>query len=286
MCFPIDGRPAIVRALDVYRECGIAQPIVVVGAMASQVMETVAAEHEGVVYVYQAAQLGTGHAARLGARALASLGEDEDVLLVAGDRLIEPIALERLFALYYEQDCDLAFMVAPRRERSEQGRVLLRPDGAVLANVEMRDVRQRRGAGPPARRGAGRRPLSRGSARGPFWARWTRPAPAWPSATSGPGWPRRRYPSAQEYLERIPAAATEFTFSMPDGGQERRSVEEVEQATVVNVSVYLARARALRYALDNLNRCNAQREEYLSDIGINLLARGRRPTGAPTPSAR
>lgn len=281
VCFPIDGRPAIVRALDVYRECGIAQPIVVVGAMASQVMETVAAEHEGVVYVYQAAQLGTGHAARLGARALASLGEDEDVLLVAGDRLIEPIALERLFALYYEQDCDLAFMVAPRRERSEQGRVLLRPDGAVLANVEMRDVRQRRGLARLRAAALAGAPLSRGSARGALLGEMDEARASlafgdlWTWLAEGDG-----TPSAQEYLERIPAAATEFTFSMPDGGQERRSVEEVEQATVVNVSVYLARARALRYALDNLNRCNAQREEYLSDI-INLLARGRRPDGRP-----
>ena len=144
VCFPIDGRPAINRALDVYRECGIEQPIVVVGAMAAQVMETVAAEHEGVIYVYQAEQLGTGHAARLGARVLSSLGDHGDVLLVAGDRLIEPIALERLVSLFYEHDCDLAFMVTPRGGHSEQGRVLVNSEGSVLANVEMRDVRQRR----------------------------------------------------------------------------------------------------------------------------------------------
>ena len=41
VCFPIDGRPAINRALDVYKQSGIREHIVVVGAMAGQVIETV-----------------------------------------------------------------------------------------------------------------------------------------------------------------------------------------------------------------------------------------------------
>ena len=41
VCFLIDGRPAINRALDVYKACGIPQHIIVVGAMAGQVIETV-----------------------------------------------------------------------------------------------------------------------------------------------------------------------------------------------------------------------------------------------------
>ena len=34
VCFPIDGQPAINRALKIYNECGINQHIVVVGALA------------------------------------------------------------------------------------------------------------------------------------------------------------------------------------------------------------------------------------------------------------
>ena len=46
VCFPIDGQPAINRAIDVYKRCGIQHHIVVVGAMAGQVIETVGQEHE------------------------------------------------------------------------------------------------------------------------------------------------------------------------------------------------------------------------------------------------
>ena len=54
VCFPIDGRPAINRALDTYKSCGISHHIVVVGAMAGQVIETVGKEHEGAIFAYQA----------------------------------------------------------------------------------------------------------------------------------------------------------------------------------------------------------------------------------------
>jgi N-acetylgalactosamine kinase len=281
VCFPIDGRPAIVRALDVYREAGIEHPIVVVGAMADQVMETVSAEHEGAIYVYQAEQLGTGHAARLGARALAALGHDEEVLLVAGDRLIEPIALERLIDLFYRDDCDLAFMVGPRGPRSEQGRVVLDTGGAVVANVEMRDVRRRQGLARLRARALEDPPPTRAEAReilldhleeqraavayGDLWEM---------VAGDGPE------PTAADYDRWIPEGATRFSFPRPGGAPLVMTPDEVGEAERVNVSVYLAKASALTYALEHLSRDNAQHEEYLSDV-INLLAQGTRPDGSP-----
>ncbi len=51
--------------------------------------------------------------------------------------------LEQLFDLFYSQRCDLAFLVGPKRRRSDPGRVLLNPDGSVLGNVEVWDVWQR-----------------------------------------------------------------------------------------------------------------------------------------------
>ena len=65
------------------------------------------------------------------------------MLIVAGDRVIEPMVLEQLFDLFYSQQCDLAFLVGPKRRRSDPGRVLLYPDGSVLGNVEVWDVWQR-----------------------------------------------------------------------------------------------------------------------------------------------
>lgn len=281
VCFEVDGRAAINRAIETYRNCGIPHPVVVVGAMANQVMETVATEHEGVVYVYQAEQLGTGHAARLGVDALAALGGEEDVLLVAGDRLIEPIELERLFELYDAEGCDLAFMVTPRRAGSEQGRVLLDDGGAVVGIVEMRDVRQRRAlrrvrdlalTAPPPYRDAVLAILREGV------------DDARAAATFGEMWEalavRGVEPTAEQLLAWAPEEATRFAFTDGSDAERAYTPEEVEAAGVVNVSVYLARIPALAYALGRLGRDNAQGEEYLSDV-INVLARDRRADGEP-----
>ena len=141
VCFPIDGIAAINRSLEIYNRCGISYHILVVGSMAEQVMDTV--EAQNVIYAYQAEQLGTAHAARQGAKVLQALSDQAEVLIVAGDRLIEPQVLERFFDLFYSQECDLAFLALPRRKPSNLGRILLNSDGTVLANVEAADIRQR-----------------------------------------------------------------------------------------------------------------------------------------------
>ncbi|NLG28166.1 MAG: NTP transferase domain-containing protein, partial [Chloroflexi bacterium] len=285
VCFEVDGRPAIVRALDVYKGCGIRQHIVVVGVLAEQVMQTVAREHAGVLYAYQAEQLGTGNAARVGLAALERLGRDADVLLVAGDRLIEPLALERLIDLYYAERCDLAFMVGRRGPRSTQGRVLFDGEGAPLAVIELRDIQQRtaiaalraRLEATPALAPEGLRSEARAiltaemdAARAAVAFDWL-----WPALQAeGPAPSRAQWEAwlgADPDLER-------FRFSTPDGRTLAFSPETVREADAANVSVYLLKASALRYALDRLNTENAQREEYLSDI-VNLLAQAREGGG-------
>ena len=41
VCFPVNGVPAVCRALETYRACGIAQHILIVGSLAGKVVETV-----------------------------------------------------------------------------------------------------------------------------------------------------------------------------------------------------------------------------------------------------
>ena len=114
VCFPIDGIPAINRSLDTYISSGIKHHIVVVGAMADQVMETISDQHKGIIFAYQSEQLGTAHAAKQGALVLDTLEEDSEVLIVAGDRVVEPIVLEQLYGLFYSQDLDMAFVIGSR----------------------------------------------------------------------------------------------------------------------------------------------------------------------------
>ena len=275
VCFPIDGRPAINRALDIYKASGIQQPVVVVGAMAGQVMETVGSEHDGVIFAYQAEQLGTGHAARVGLQVLESLEHDEDVLLVAGDRIVEPFVLEALIDLYYAKGCSMAFLVGPKGRRSDKGRILVNPDGSVLADVEVRDIWQREayrriremalnGVSPirdQALAIIAERFDARRAARafGPLW-----------QALAVEG----REPSRTEVLAWIPEERTRFDYTRVDGQRISMTPDEAESTDLANLSIYLSKISALRYALDKLSTDNAQGEEYLSDM-ITILSQTR-----------
>lgn len=272
VCFEIDGRPAINRAIDTYRTCGIEQHIVVVGALAGQVIETVGREHEGVIFAYQADQRGTGHAARQGARILADLRYTGAVLVVAGDRLVDGQVVDQLIGRFRSTDSDLIFLVG-QRGRGRQGRILRSPDGAVLGVVEHVDltskqalarIRQLALAKAPdldaqARQlvqGIATSPRKAALALGDIWHRLARPQPLTPD----------------EALALIPEERTLIRLGRdPDLAI---TPEQADQADEVNLSVYLVKAQALYYALARLSDDNAQGEEYLSDI-INILAQAR-----------
>ena len=278
VCFPIDGNAAINRALETYNACGISYHIIVVGAMAEQVMDTVAAEN--VIYAYQAEQLGTAHAARQGAKVLKALNDQAEVLIVAGDRLIEPQVLEQFFDLFYSQNCDLAFLSLPRRRPSNLGRILLHPDGSVLADVEAADIRQRqiyREFRLQAEKGKAlfrQRMLERirerfsdvkaAKAFGDLWEVLTR---------------EKRTPEQEEALSLIPEELTRFAFVDRKGKPFNLSPEQVENAQLYNSSVYLVKTQALEFVLERLDRNNAQGEEYLPDM-ITILTQSRKADGS------
>jgi N-acetylgalactosamine kinase len=275
VCFHIDGQPAINRALDVYKGCGIAHHIVVVGAMAGQVIETVGQEHEGILFAYQAEQLGTAHATRQGVKALEALDAEGEVLIVAGDRVVEPSVLEQLFDRFYSRGCDMAFLVGPRRRRSDPGCVIVDEEGTVLGNVEVSDVWQRAvyralreaaAAGAPLPAALIERHMREhfDDRRGPIAF-----GKLWHAAVE-----ERRDLSADEIRDWIPEQKTRFSFRTPAGDERILSPAEVDRTPLANYSTYLVRTAALRDALDRLDRDNAQHEEYLSDM-ITLLAQAR-----------
>jgi len=275
VCFPIDGQPVINRNLAVYKGCGINSHIVVVGSLAGQVVETVGREHEGVIFVYQAEQLGTANAARQGAGALALLNEQGEVLVVAGDRVIEPLVLEKLFDLFYSSKCDLAFLTGPKKRPTDPGRVLLYSDGSVIGNVEVRDVLQRRIYAEfrdSAEQGVSisrddilkvvRKDFSDKKAALAF-------GELWQAVTV-----ENREPLTDELLSWVKPEMTRFEFFDQAGKVLLLSPQEVDAAPLNNSSVYLVKTAALNYALSRLNRNNAQGEEYLSDM-ITILAQAR-----------
>ncbi len=279
VCFPIDGQPAINRALNIYIGCGILQHIVVVGAMAGQVIETVGSEFDNVIFAYQAKQIGTAHAAKQGLKVLDGLESEQDVLLVAGDRIVKSTVLEQLFDLYYRRNCDLALLAVPHRPSSNQGRLVISDNGQLLGVVEAIDVRQRRvyrklrnlalRGGIPQRNEllqivkkgfiADKQILDESKYKNAFGDLWRHLAD------------EKRDLSPEKILNLISDDMTQFEFIDKTGNPVIKTPEEIENEPSLNTSVYLVKASALRYALEKLKRNNAQREEYLSDM-VWLLA--------------
>jgi len=277
VCFPVDGVPTINRAIASYNQCGMGRHVVVVGSLAGQVVETVGRAFNNVQFTYQAEQAGTADAARSGLRALADSEVSEDILLVAGDRLIEPTVLERLFDLFYSEECDLALIATRGPEDSSQARIVETADRIPLAIVEAADIRQRQVfADVRARALQGALSVAEAEAmiRSGFARRGVAPSaskfqaafgPLWEAVTQGNG-------ATPDWLALAPEPRTRFEFTLPDGTAWRQTPDEVRRVPWMNNSVYVVKASALRHALSRLDRENAQREEYLSAI-LEVLAR-------------
>jgi N-acetylgalactosamine kinase len=296
VCFDIAGRPAIVRAIDTYKSCGVAQHVVVVGALAGQVIETVGRHHEGVIFAYQAEQRGTGHATKQAARILADLRYAGAVLVVAGDRLLDAQIVERLIAEFNAAAADMAFLVGAR-SGSELGHVVRDEGGAVLGIIEHKDVLARQALGEIrqlALAALTHPELVEGLVEG--WAASVNSAPvpdlaaavreimaaAFPDARKaglafGELWRRvgtGQPLSPEETLALVPPERTVFHLGTARNPHLTLTPEEVDRSQEVNQSVYLVKAPALFHALASLRTDNAQGEEYLSDI-VNILAQAQ-----------
>ncbi len=132
----ICGRPMIAYILDTLAEVGVASPIVVVGHESDQVR---AALGEGVRYVVQAEQLGTGHAAM---RALPALeGHGGTVLLLYGDvPFLRSETIETLIAHHRAQGAAATVLTDLREDPAGYGRVVRDGAGNVCRIVEDTDA--------------------------------------------------------------------------------------------------------------------------------------------------
>jgi N-acetylgalactosamine kinase len=279
VCFPIDGIPAVNRALKIYNDCGIQQHILVVGAMAGQVVETVGAEFPNTAFVYQREQKGTANAVKTVFESMSSINPDSVILLTAGDRIIEQSVLERLFNLYYTKNCDLAMLTVESRDGSSQGRVLTDKSGSPLAIIEMADIKQRiiyktmrkflQENDLPDRKKLidmieivffGMDEVKAEKLQKAFGELWELLQD------------KSAKISKKKILQMIPEEKTYFELTNPDDSIERKTPEEVEAVPDFNTSVYLVKKSMLEFALKNLGNDNAQQEEYLSDI-VAILAK-------------
>jgi len=280
VCFPVDGVPAINRALEIYTRSGVPRHIVVVGTMAGQVIETVRRAFQDVVFAYQTEASGTADAARAGLRALEGIDPDASLLLAAGDRIVDPNVLERLFDLFSGGGLDLALAASPGPAGSDRGRLVESAEGGLLAVVEDADIRQRQ-VFRDIRARAAEGSLSAAAAKEIIEKEFSpleAPVPEGKLAAAfGELWTAvKEGRPGEALLPLIPEGREVFRFRTAGGAGLELRPDEVRRGRWLNNSIYAAKASALRYALDRLDRDNAQQEDYLSGIVEVLAGAGTR----------
>ncbi len=131
------GRPMLSYPLDVAAGLGAGEVICVVGHQAEEVREAFAGR-DGVTWVEQREQLGTGHAVLAAAPRLS--GFSGDVLILCGDTpLLTAATLEGLLAAHRGSGASLSLLSVVIDEPAGYGRLVRTPEGEPARIVEARD---------------------------------------------------------------------------------------------------------------------------------------------------
>ena len=304
VCFEVLGVPVIIRALETYHLCGSAANVVVVGAMAESVMATVNRRFSGTPYAFQDKPLGTGDAARKGAEILERLQFDGDVLVVAGDKVIDPRVIRRMLAAHEQSGADVTLAAAKRPPNSSAGILLKSARGNIVGILEEAERRRLVALAKINHAFRQQKELTRDAINriatevcgekgaralaGEIW----RPASQVRSpksevrskeagAIAGSGGPLSEEPRAADGA--LSREEFEQRFSKDERLGHLRVGEETVPADQVlrrfdqmNLSTYLFRAPVLYDALSRLKSARASQEEYLTDV-FEVLARRKKP---------
>ena len=128
------GKPLVKQVIDAAQELKPSAIHLIIGHAGELVKQQLAAEQ--VNFVYQAEQLGTGHAVN---QALASLQENSIVLILYGDvPLIQPATLQQL--LQQVSDNSLGLLTVNLADPSGYGRIVKNNDQQITAIVEHKDA--------------------------------------------------------------------------------------------------------------------------------------------------
>lgn len=119
---PAANRPILEHVLDALVEAGIARLVLVVGYRRERVQEHFGPSYRDVpiTYVRQEKQLGSGHALLQARSAI-----DGPMLVVNGDRIIEPRSVERVVSAFETDDVEAVLAVIERDDAERYGAVTL-----------------------------------------------------------------------------------------------------------------------------------------------------------------
>ncbi len=138
---PLLGRPMIRYPLDLARKMKLEPLIVVVGHQAEALQE--ACHGQGVVFVLQAEQKGTGHAVACAAGALK--GFEGDVLILSGDvPLLKAETMAAFVAAHRRKKARVSFVAAKLDDPAGYGRVVSREGAYEVIEDKDATAKQRR----------------------------------------------------------------------------------------------------------------------------------------------
>lgn len=268
VCFPIDGVPAIVRAIRTYRACGIGTIVLVVGAGADHVIRTTGNEFPDLLFAFQPEPRGTGDAARVGFVPLRAMGFSGPIMIAAGDKLVEAEAVDTLKTEFFKSGADCAFLVSRKPKNTDLGRVAVDGSGRVLGIFEMSDIRLAELCGTV------RQMTSKGSG---IDAQTLRELCL--SALSSPARLAARAPDLWALAEgNGEVSARTLKAAIPPGGEridvcgKAMTPDALERlCKVCNESFYMLDPEALAEAFTHLTPHPGRNEEYLTDV-VNILA--------------
>jgi bifunctional N-acetylglucosamine-1-phosphate-uridyltransferase/glucosamine-1-phosphate-acetyltransferase GlmU-like protein len=278
VCYTVQGVPVIHTSLEMYERCGLSWHLLVVGNNVEQVMKTVAESPSAsrASYCFQAEQKGTAHATRVAANLLQAQGFDGDILVVAGDKVLEEGIVRRLLDDFYTNDNDLSFVVGNVEDFPDAGRIITGEQRAIIGNVEIFDcdrvrlclkLRELTKKGPVAAGeveqmalGYFRTEKKAAKALGSIWELLKEGKPI-------DGGVLDAHTTAQDYVLNI--NCRQYPPALMDN------------VRYTNLSVYLFKAQALYRSLKGVGSANAQNEEYLPDVIGSLIAEGARVSAVP-----
>lgn len=271
VCFEIDGIPAINRIIATFKKRGFDKFLVVTGFQAEQVMETVSSEHSDVIFVYQSPQLGTGHAAKVAADTLQTVGHTGLILLTMGDKFIEEYAIELVADEFIRKQADFALLTIPKTKKSQGsgGRVFINSKGEAIAIIERMDI-ARQGVADEIRFALeGKSKISAKKVSAILNSRITDgkkrsvAIPELVKLAEGTG------ETSKKKVDKI-LALDKYNLSI-DG--RRYTAKEIEKrCKSVNPSLYLSSCEAFYQGVGFLDNNNAQKEYYLTDIVRHLAS--------------
>lgn len=135
---PVVGRAMIHFVLDALEKAGIRRHIVVIGHMADAVREELSGR-EGIEYVVQEEQLGTGHAVQVCREKL--VDQQGPTIVVAGDSpLIQPSSLSKLLQHFHDTQPSLLLGTLVVEDPHGLGRIVRDDDNAFTGIVEEKDA--------------------------------------------------------------------------------------------------------------------------------------------------